>query len=201
MLNLSPAEAKVMDACNNDKWGPSGTVMHEICDFTRFNSECEDVLNVLFMKLEESGKNWRMCYKALGVIEFMVSHGSERSVSLLRSHMHYIRALETFKHVNPSNGRDEGINIRKKSEKLLELLKDEQAIKECRTTAQKNKNKFGGVGNDDSPVTFTGNYDGSKYVRDRVLAHQCRTSGCILNYVLYAEEKMGMNAKEQETDE
>ena len=201
MLNLSPAEAKVMDACNNDKWGPSGTVMHEICDFTRFNSECEDVLNVLFMKLEESGKNWRMCYKALGVIEFMVSHGSERSVSLLRSHMHYIRALETFKHVNPSNGRDEGINIRKKSEKLLELLKDEQAIKECRTTAQKNKNKFGGVGNDDSPVTFTGNYDGSKYVRDRVLAHQCRTRGRILNYVLYAEEKMGMNAKEQETDE
>ena len=72
MLNLSPAEAKVMDACNNDKWGPSGTIMHEICDYTRYPSECEDVLNILFMKLEETGRNWRMCYKALSCIEFMV---------------------------------------------------------------------------------------------------------------------------------
>ena len=72
MLNLSPAEAKVMDACNNDKWGPSGTVMHEICDYTRYAAECEDVLNILFMKLEETGRNWRQCYKALSCIEFMV---------------------------------------------------------------------------------------------------------------------------------
>ena len=62
-----------------------------------------------------------------------IAHGSERSVSLLTSHKHYIRALESFKHVDPSTGRDDGVNVRKKSEKIMELLNDPSRVTEARS--------------------------------------------------------------------
>ena len=78
-------------------------------------------------------------------------------MSLLSSHKHYIRALESFKYVDPSTGRDDGANVRKKSEKIMELLNDRGRIEEARSAAAKTRNKFGGVGSD-APSTY-GGYD------------------------------------------
>nr|GMD44181.1 clathrin interactor EPSIN 1-like [Ipomoea batatas] len=68
---------KVLDATDDEPWGPHGTAMAEIAQATK-------------KLLKETDKNWRYVYKALVVIEYLVAHGSERSVDEIVEHTYQI---------------------------------------------------------------------------------------------------------------
>ncbi|KHN06105.1 Clathrin interactor EPSIN 1, partial [Glycine soja] len=69
VLKVPEIESKVLDATDNEPWGPHGTVLAEISKATKKFTECQMVMNVLWTRLGETGKDWRYVYK----IESMLS--------------------------------------------------------------------------------------------------------------------------------
>ncbi|VVA11854.1 PREDICTED: clathrin [Prunus dulcis] len=144
VLKVPEMEQKVLDATDNEPWGPHGSALAEIAQATKKFSECQMVMNVLWTRLTETGKDWRYVYKALAVIEYLVSHGSERAVDDIIEHTFQISALTSFEYVEP-NGKDLGINVRKKAETIVALLNNKDKIQEVRNKAAANRDKYFGL--------------------------------------------------------
>ncbi|KDO79973.1 hypothetical protein CISIN_1g008569mg [Citrus sinensis] len=144
VLKVPEIEQKVLDATDNEPWGPHGTALAEIAQATKKFSECQMVMNVLWTRLAETGKDWRYVYKALAVIEYLISHGSERAVDDIIEHTFQISSLSSFEYVEPS-GKDMGINVRKKAENIVALLNNKDKIQEVRNKASANREKYFGL--------------------------------------------------------
>ncbi|KAG7943419.1 hypothetical protein I3843_15G037800 [Carya illinoinensis] len=144
-------EQKVLDATDNEPWGPHGTALAEIAQATKKFSECQMVMSVLWTRLAESGKDWRHVYKALAVVEYLVAHGSERAVDDIIEHTFQISSLTSFEYVEP-NGKDMGINVRKKAETIVALLNNKEKIQEVRNKAAANRDKYFGLSS--SGITY-----------------------------------------------
>ncbi|KAL1097634.1 hypothetical protein V6Z11_D05G048500 [Gossypium hirsutum] len=144
VLKVPEIEQKVLDATDNEPWGPHGTALAEIAQATKKFSEFQMVMNVLWTRLGETGKDWRYVYKALTVIEYLISHGSERAVDDIIEHTFQISSLTSFEYVEPS-GKDMGINVRKKAETIVGLLSNKEKIQEARNKAAANRDKYVGL--------------------------------------------------------
>ncbi|GMI81413.1 EPSIN1 [Hibiscus trionum] len=151
VLKVPEIEQKVLDATDNEPWGPHGTVLAEIAQATKKFSEFQMVMNVLWTRLGETGKDWRYVYKALTVIEYLISHGSERAVDDIIEHTFQISSLTSFEYVEPS-GKDMGINVRKKAETIVGLLSNKEKIQEARNKASANRDKY--IGLSSSGITY-----------------------------------------------
>ncbi|OMO66917.1 hypothetical protein CCACVL1_20940 [Corchorus capsularis] len=151
VLKVPEIEQKVLDATDNEPWGPHGTALAEIAQATKKFTECQMVMNVLWTRLGETGKDWRYVYKALAVIEYLISHGSERAVDDIIEHTFQISSLTSFEYVEPS-GKDMGINVRKKAETIVGLLNNKEKIQETRNKAAANRDKY--VGLSSSGITY-----------------------------------------------
>ncbi|OVA11369.1 Epsin domain [Macleaya cordata] len=145
VLKVPEIEQKVLDATSDEPWGPHGSDLTEIAQATRKITECQMVMNVLWTRLTERGGNWRYVYKALAVIEYLVANGAERAVDDIIEHTFQISSLSGFEYVEPSNGKDMGINVRKKVETILALLNDKNKIQEVRNKAAANRDKYIGL--------------------------------------------------------
>ncbi|KAM2021185.1 hypothetical protein ACFX16_043236 [Malus domestica] len=144
VLKVPEMEQKVLDATDSEPWGPHGSALAEIAQATKKFSECQMVMSVLWTRLSETGKDWRHVYKALAVIEYLVSHGSERAVDDIIEHTFQISSLSSFEYVEPS-GKDNGINVRKKAENIVALLNNKDKIQEVRNKAAANRDKYFGL--------------------------------------------------------
>ncbi|MBA0719456.1 hypothetical protein Golax_007135 [Gossypium laxum] len=144
VLKVPEIEQKVLDATDNEPWGPHGTALAEIAQATKKFSEFQMVMNVLWTRLGETGKDWRYVYKALTVIEYLISHGSERAVDDIIEHTFQISSLTSFEYVEPS-GKDMGINVRKKAETIVGILSNKEKIQEARNKAAANRDKYVGL--------------------------------------------------------
>lgn len=144
VLKVPEIEQKVLDATDNEPWGPHGSALAEIAQATKKFSECQMVMNVLWTRLAETGKDWRYVYKALAVIEYLISHGSERAVDDIIEHTFQISSLSSFEYVELS-GKDMGINVRKKAENIVALLNNKDKIQEVRNKAAANREKYFGL--------------------------------------------------------
>ncbi|XP_038700334.1 clathrin interactor EPSIN 1-like isoform X2 [Tripterygium wilfordii] len=144
VLKVPEIEQKVLDATDDEPWGPHGTALAEIAQATKKFTECQMVMNVLWTRLGETGKDWRFVYKALSVIEYLVSHGSERAVDDIIEHTMQISSLTGFEYVEPS-GKDVGLNVRKKAENIVSLLNNREKIQEVRNKAAANRDKYFGL--------------------------------------------------------
>ncbi|PHU09255.1 Clathrin interactor EPSIN 1 [Capsicum chinense] len=144
VLKVPEIEQKVLDATDDEPWGPHGTALAEIAQATKKFSECQMVMNVLWTRLAETGKNWRYVYKSLAVIEYLVAHGAERAIDDIIEHTYQISSLTSFEYVEP-NGKDMGINVRKKAETVVALLNNKEKIQEVRSKATANRDKYVGL--------------------------------------------------------
>ncbi|PKA64223.1 Clathrin interactor EPSIN 1 [Apostasia shenzhenica] len=134
----------VLDATSDEPWGPHGSALAEIAQATKKFTECQMVMNVLWTRVTDTSANWRYVYKALSVIEYLIAHGSERAVDDIIEHSHRISCLSGFEHVEP-NGKDVGINVRKKVETILALLGDKEKIQVVRDKAAATRDKYFGL--------------------------------------------------------
>ncbi|XP_002276103.1 clathrin interactor EPSIN 1 [Vitis vinifera] len=151
VLKVPEIEQKVLDATDNEPWGPHGSALAEIAQATKKFTECQMVMNVLWTRLSDSGRDWRHVYKSLAVIEYLVANGSERAVDDIIEHTFQISSLSGFEYVEP-NGKDVGINVRKKAETIVALLNNKEKIQEVRNKAAANRDKFFGLSS--SGVTY-----------------------------------------------
>ncbi|XP_006652753.1 clathrin interactor EPSIN 1-like [Oryza brachyantha] len=144
VLKVPELEQKVLDATSDEPWGPHGTTLSELSHATKKFAECQMVMGVLWTRLSERGPKWRHVYKALTIIEYLIANGSERAVDDILDHYSKISVLSSFEYVEP-NGKDAGINVRKKVETILGILNDKEKIKSVREKAASNRDKYVGL--------------------------------------------------------
>lgn len=76
--NYTEAQVKVREATSNDPWGPSSTLMSEIADLTYNVVAFTEIMQMIWKRLNDHGKNWRHVYKALVLLEYLIKTGSEK---------------------------------------------------------------------------------------------------------------------------
>lgn len=167
--NYSDAQKKVREATSNDQWGPSSTLMTEISDLTYNVVAFSEIMHMVWKRLNDHGRNWRHVYKALLLLEYLIKTGTEKVAQQCRENIFAIQTLKDFQYLE--EGRDQGNNVREKARQLVELLKDDERLKNERARAIKAKaTNHSGFGSDGGMNTPPGdrypNYTGDKYKTD-----------------------------------
>ncbi|OKL64129.1 hypothetical protein UA08_00080 [Talaromyces atroroseus] len=156
-------EAKVREATNNEPWGASSTLMQEIASGTHNYHLLNEIMPMIYKRFtEKTAEEWRQIYKALQLLEFLVKNGSERVVDDARSHLSLLRMLRQFHYID-NNGKDQGINVRNRSQELVKLLGDVDAIRAERKKSRANRNKFGGMEGSMGGGFSSGGASGGRY--------------------------------------
>ncbi|KAL1980448.1 hypothetical protein VTN96DRAFT_4137 [Rasamsonia emersonii] len=159
VMNYTEMEAKVREATNNEPWGASSTLMQEIANGTHNYQLLNEIMPMIYRRFtEKSAEEWRQIYKALQLLEFLIKNGSERVVDDARAHISLLRMLRQFHYID-HNGKDQGINVRNRSQELVKLLSDVDLIRAERKKARANRNKFGGI---EGGMGFGGGLSGSR---------------------------------------
>ena len=89
------------------------------------------------------GKNWRVVFKALSLLEHLIKNGAERCVDEARERIYTIRTLTEFRY--NENGSEKGTGVREKAKQLVTLLNDTKQIREARKRARELRDKFVGI--------------------------------------------------------
>ncbi|XP_006776076.1 PREDICTED: ENTH domain-containing protein 1 [Myotis davidii] len=132
--NYSEAEIKVREATSNDPWGPSSSLMLAISDLTFNTISLSEIMNMLWQRLNDHGKNWRHVYKSLMLMDYLIKNGSKKVIQLCREGLCKVQILKDFQHIDEA-GKDQGYHIREKSKQVITLLMDEQLLHKEREVA------------------------------------------------------------------
>ncbi|KAF9104367.1 Epsin-3, clathrin recruitment and traffic between the Golgi and endosome [Mortierella sp. AM989] len=144
VMNYTEMEQKVREATSNDPWGASGTLKQELAQATHNFQYFNEIMPAIFKRFsEKEPREWRQIYKSLVLLEYLVTHGSERVVDEARSHISTIKVLRNFQFVD-DNGKDEGINVRNRAKEFADMLGSVDRIKDERKKAKANRNKYVG---------------------------------------------------------
>ncbi|XP_071744490.1 epsin-2 isoform X2 [Lepeophtheirus salmonis] len=135
--SYSPAQVKVREATSNDPWGPSSTMMSEVADLTYNIAAFSDVMQMIWKRLNDQGKNWRHVYKALVLLEYLLKTGCDKVIEESKMNLFIIKSLIDFQYLD--DNKDQGINVREKAKSLVTLLKDDELLKSERVKALKSK--------------------------------------------------------------
>ena len=96
LIILIVFQVKVREATSNDPWGPSSTQMSEIADLTYNMVAFSEIMQMIWKRLNDHGKNWRHVYKALVLLEYLIKTGSEKvQYDSLRLHEYCIGRLRS----------------------------------------------------------------------------------------------------------
>lgn len=141
--NYSDAQRKVREATSNDAWGPSSTIMAEIADLTYNVVAFTEIMQMIWKRLNDHGKNWRHVYKALVLLEYLIKTGSEKVAQQCKENIYFIKTLKDFQYLE--EGKDQGQNVREKAKQLANLLQDDERLRNERARALKAKERFAQV--------------------------------------------------------
>ncbi|XP_055631329.1 epsin-1 isoform X2 [Toxorhynchites rutilus septentrionalis] len=150
--NYSDAQIKVREATSNDPWGPSSTIMAEIADLTYNVVAFSEIMQMIWKRTNDHGKNWRHVHKALLLLEYLINTGTEKVAQQCKENIYAIQTLKDFQYME--EGKDQGMHVREKAKQLVALLKDDEKLKNERARALKAKERFArtasGFGSDGS---------------------------------------------------
>uniref|UniRef100_A0A0E0FSV5 ENTH domain-containing protein n=1 Tax=Oryza nivara TaxID=4536 RepID=A0A0E0FSV5_ORYNI len=144
VLKVPEIEQKVLDATSDEPWGPHGSDLADIARATKSYGDSEIIMNVLWQRLGNTLANWRHVYKALAVIEYLLANGTERAADGIVDNSSRIAKLTRFEYLEP-NGKDVGLNVRKKAEAVLAILDDREKLQEVREKAAVTRDKYFGL--------------------------------------------------------
>uniref|UniRef100_A0A7E4W167 ENTH domain-containing protein n=1 Tax=Panagrellus redivivus TaxID=6233 RepID=A0A7E4W167_PANRE len=170
VMNFTEPEIKVRDATTEEPWGPTPDMMREIAGLTFQYDAFPEVMGMLWKRmLPPSPVAWRRTYKSLILLEHLLKNGCERVISNARDHVFEMRSLEHYKSVN-ERGKDEGINVRYRAKAVLELLEDDDKLREERKKAKVagKEDKYRGFSRDEMTMRgFSGSSSSSSTRNNR----------------------------------
>ncbi|XP_051116087.1 epsin-3-like [Andrographis paniculata] len=116
------------------------TDVHAMRVISRAAFEVDDyerIVQILHQRLSKfEVSNWRASYKALVLLEHLLTHGPQRTAEEFEHHQDSITTMATFHHVD-EKGFNWGSSVKNKSERIVKLLQDREYLKEERTRARK----------------------------------------------------------------
>ncbi|KAL0533686.1 hypothetical protein IC582_027727 [Cucumis melo] len=101
------------------------------------------ILHKRLVKFEK--KNWRNSYNSLIILEHLLTHGPESVAKEFESEKHVITQMANFQYVD-EKGFNWGISVRKRSERILNLLDKGSLLKNEREKARKLTREILGFG-------------------------------------------------------
>ncbi|KAJ4827086.1 hypothetical protein Tsubulata_013900 [Turnera subulata] len=131
---------------NGDPWAPEARTMgvisraaFEVDEYYRI----VDILHKRLMKFDR--KAWRVCYKALLLLEHLLTHGPLRIAEEFQCDRDVVKEMESFQFVD-DKGFNWGLRVRNLSTRILKLLEDGQFLKDERARTRKITRDIQGFG-------------------------------------------------------
>lgn len=93
MLIFHNGQVKVREATSNDPWGPPSSLMAEISDLTYNVVAFSEIMQMVWKRLNDHGKNYRHVYKALVLLDYLVKTGNEKIAQQCRENIFAIQTL------------------------------------------------------------------------------------------------------------
>lgn len=174
--NKTELEKKLDEALSKASWGASSSLLREIARHTHYPYDFPVIMKAVWGALNHSGKNWRQIYKGLVLLEALIKYGTERCVDEARAHIFRVRTLQEFSYYD--GPRDHGAGIREISKRLVDLLAEDDRLREERKKARELTSNVVGITNrginyDNFNTSFDPNFN-SRYGSHSV---QAVTSG------------------------
>uniref|UniRef100_A0A915MM53 ENTH domain-containing protein n=1 Tax=Meloidogyne javanica TaxID=6303 RepID=A0A915MM53_MELJA len=139
-LNYTNAQVKVREATSNDPWGPTTALMSEIADMTHDPIQFNEIMSVIWKRLNDHGKNWRHVYKSMVLLDYLIKCGSERVAQQCKENIFSVETLKDFQHIEEN--RDQGLNVRTKAKQMVALLTDDEKLKNERARFMLTRKRF-----------------------------------------------------------
>merc|ERR1711928_192935 len=95
--NYTEAQVKVREATSNDPWGPPSSLMSEISDLTYNVVAFSEIMQMIWKRLNDHGKNYRHVYKALVLLDYLVKTGNEKVAQQCKENIFAIHTLRVNK--------------------------------------------------------------------------------------------------------
>ncbi|TKW11858.1 hypothetical protein SEVIR_6G260000v4 [Setaria viridis] len=141
--DVTPAELLVQDATNNDPCVPDAKTLACIADAAFDMDDCWRIAKVLHQRLSHAAdwKEWRPVYKALVVLEFLLTHGPDDLPRDFLPDMPAMHDLRSFHYVD-DKGFDWGACMQRRTDSILALLTDAHRLRDARRRASAHYNGF-----------------------------------------------------------
>jgi epsin len=101
--------------------------MAEIADLTYNVVAFSEIMQMIWKRTNDHGKNWRHVYKALLLLEYLIKTGSEKVAQQCKENIFSIQTLKDFQY--QEEGKDQGVHVREKAKQMVILLKDDERLK------------------------------------------------------------------------
>jgi len=152
-------EARMCEVLSHKNWGASGSLMNEIARDTYDMERFQVVSSLMWDGLEnQRPAAWKVVFKSLNLLDHLIKNGAERCVDDARNHSHLLRSLGQFNYYEGTI--DRGLGVREKSKQVLEILCDDERVREERQRARKLREKFGNFNKGASGMGSDGNSGG-----------------------------------------
>jgi hypothetical protein len=154
VMNYTETETKVVEATNDESWGPPGKLLQELSQLSYSPENYNELMGMLWKRCFGQDKtHWRRTYKSLLVLTYLLKNGSDKVLKSAREHIYDLKSLENFTY-HDDHGKDQGINIRHKVKDLLEFIHDDDRIRDERKKAKANRDKYIGMSNESSSHSY-----------------------------------------------
>ncbi|XP_016494952.2 ENTH domain-containing protein C794.11c-like [Nicotiana tabacum] len=137
LTDVTPPQLLAEKATNGDLSAPNMQTMRlisraafEVDDYWRI----VDILHKRLSKFER--RNWRSSYKALMLLEYLLTHGPQSIAEEFPSDEDVIIQMASFQYVD-EKGFNWGLSVRNMSERIIKLLEDRSYLKEERDRTRK----------------------------------------------------------------
>ncbi|WJX12482.1 hypothetical protein P8452_02980 [Trifolium repens] len=154
--DVTGAELLAEEATNKDDCSPDAKTMTQIAEASFDIDEYWRIVDVLHRRLYNvDWEEWRQSYKALVLLEFMLTHGPIDFAQEFQCDAEIIEELGNFTHID-ERGFNWGFRMQKLSNEILKLLQGGEALKQARLKALKITNEIQGFGSSlNSPSSST----------------------------------------------
>ncbi|KAF7807097.1 ENTH domain-containing protein [Senna tora] len=149
--DVTEAELLAEQATNKDPCSPDAKTMTRIAEASFELDDYWRIVDLLHQRLcTFNCEDWRRSYKALVLLEFLLTHGPEDFAVEFQCDSEVIEELGSFTHVD-ERGFNWGARMQKISDQILQLLQGGTTLREARLKALKITNEIHGFGSLDSP--------------------------------------------------
>ncbi|KAK6776396.1 hypothetical protein RDI58_027397 [Solanum bulbocastanum] len=146
LTDVTPTQILTEEATNGNPGAPDTKTLKMISKAAFEVDDYWRIVGILHKKLSRFDKtNWRVSYKAVIVLEHLLTYGPESVAEEFQSDKDVIREMGSFQLID-EKGFNWGLNVRKKSERILKLLEDGQLLKEERNKSRKISRGIEGFG-------------------------------------------------------
>lgn len=146
LTDVTPTQLMTEEATNGDASPPNVKTMgliarqaFEIDEYVRI----ADILHKRFARFDRT--QWREPYKALLLLEHLLTHGPRSVASEFQKDREVIEQMVTFQHID-EKGFNWGLTVKSKSERVLKLLERGPFLEEERERARKIAREIKGFG-------------------------------------------------------